>query len=200
MMAMRRLLFQLLLGLLPLATEPFSAAVAPPVRQRRTILRSSTERKEEETTFIKCTNCDAVYVLTAEELGSPGRRVRCAICGNFWFQSSNRMSKLFDSFELRPYPEDRKNAILSGTGGLNEKPKRGRAGSTLFIANLSFDVDEDDLAELFEPVTPGCRVSVVRTEEGQSKGFGFVNVESEDLAKKAIDTLDGVDLRGRFLQ
>jgi len=160
------------------------------------------------TTFIKCTNCDAVYVVSAEELGTPGRRVRCAICGNFWFQSSNRVSKLFDSFELLPYPDERKNQILAGNGGLNARPSKRRPssnaggrerGSTLFVANLSFDVDEDDLADLFEPVTPGARVSVVRTEDGQSKGFGFVNVESDDLAKKAIAQLDGVDLRGRYV-
>jgi RNA recognition motif-containing protein len=68
----------------------------------------------------------------------------------------------------------------------------------LFVGKLSFNTTDDALLSLFK--TYGTVVSaVVATERGtsQSKGFGFVEMESQEDAQKAINELDGKDFEGR---
>ncbi len=68
----------------------------------------------------------------------------------------------------------------------------------LFVSNLDFSVTEDQLKELFEAV--GETQSVVLAtdrESGRSKGFAFIEMNSEDLATKAIEDLNEKELSGR---
>ena len=70
----------------------------------------------------------------------------------------------------------------------------------LFVGSLSWGVTDDMLKEFFE--TAGKVVSanvIVDRETNRSKGFGFVEMESDDEAKKAIDELNGKDLDGRAI-
>ncbi len=41
--------------------------------------------------------------------------------------------------------------------------------------------------------------NVIRFRDGKSKGFAFVEMDAEEAAKKAIETLNGQDYRGRKL-
>jgi RNA recognition motif-containing protein len=67
----------------------------------------------------------------------------------------------------------------------------------LFVGNLSFDVSEDELREVFAPY--GASDVVIPTSDGgRPKGFGFVEVET-DQAQAAISALDGKELRGRAI-
>jgi RNA recognition motif-containing protein len=67
----------------------------------------------------------------------------------------------------------------------------------LFVGNLSFDVSETELQELFAPY--GCSGATVPTAaSGRPKGFGFVDVAPEKLAA-AISEMDGKELQGRNL-
>lgn len=70
----------------------------------------------------------------------------------------------------------------------------------LFVANLGFSVDDAALSELF--TTAGITVvsaRVVRRRWGgrRSKGYGFVDVGSEEEQKKALELLQGKDVGGR---
>ncbi len=68
----------------------------------------------------------------------------------------------------------------------------------LFVSNLDFDITEDQLKEMFEGV--GQTVSVVlavERESKRSKGFAFVEMESEELAKNAIEELHEKTVNGR---
>lgn len=71
----------------------------------------------------------------------------------------------------------------------------------LFVANLGFSVDDAALSELF--TTAGINVvsaRVVRRRWGQprrSKGYGFVDVGSEEQQTKAIELLQGKEVGGR---
>jgi RNA recognition motif-containing protein len=71
----------------------------------------------------------------------------------------------------------------------------------IFVANLGFNIDDAGLAALFTEA--GINVAsarIVRRRWGQprkSKGYGFVDVGSEEEQKKAIDTLQGMDVGGR---
>ena len=70
----------------------------------------------------------------------------------------------------------------------------------IYAGNLSYSVTDDDLREMFEPYGEVSRASVISDREsGRSKGFGFVEMPSDDEAKSAIDALNGKDLKGRAI-
>src|SRR5262249_11352839 len=68
----------------------------------------------------------------------------------------------------------------------------------LFVGNLSYNTTEDSLEGLFTQVGPVDSVRVMRDmATGRSRGFGFVEMQSEDDARNAIDKLNDTDLDGR---
>ena len=70
--------------------------------------------------------------------------------------------------------------------------------SKLFVGGLAYSVNDDQLRDLFAGV--GTVVSaqvIVDKYSNQSKGFGFVEMSSEEEAKKAIEELNGKDFEGR---
>jgi len=70
----------------------------------------------------------------------------------------------------------------------------------LFVGGISWDTTEDGLKEFFEQVGPVTEVKIITDKfSGRSKGFGFVTMEKEDDAKKAITELNGKELDGRNL-
>ncbi len=74
----------------------------------------------------------------------------------------------------------------------------------LFVGNLPFrfengEVDEK-LRELFEGFGVVDRVSVITDRDtGRSRGFGFVEMQDDEAAEKAIAALNGADFGGRAL-
>ena len=74
-------------------------------------------------------------------------------------------------------------------------------GRKLYVGNLGFDVSGGDLQQLFAPHGTVASASVISDRStGQSKGFGFVEMSSDDEAKAAIAALDGKDFGGRALK
>ncbi|RLC37466.1 RNA-binding protein [candidate division Kazan bacterium] len=70
----------------------------------------------------------------------------------------------------------------------------------LFVGGISFDSTEDSLRDLFSTVgTVESAVIITDKMSGRSKGFGFVEMGSEEEAQKAIAELDGKDLDGRTI-
>ena len=68
----------------------------------------------------------------------------------------------------------------------------------LFVGNLSYNTTEDSLQGLFTQVGPVESARVMRDmSTGRSRGFGFVEMQSEDDAKTAIDRFNDSDLDGR---
>lgn len=70
----------------------------------------------------------------------------------------------------------------------------------LFIAGLDFGIDDGALGELFRACGDvlSARVATDR-DTGQSRGFGFVEMASDEEAQEAIRALDGQKLAGRNL-
>lgn len=68
----------------------------------------------------------------------------------------------------------------------------------LFVGSLAWSATDDDLANFFG--SAGNVVSakvIVDHDTNRSRGFGFVEMENDEDAKKAIDQLNGKDLNGR---
>jgi RNA recognition motif-containing protein len=74
-------------------------------------------------------------------------------------------------------------------------------GKRLYIGNLSYDVSSSDLeAMLAEHGTVISAEVISDRATGQSKGFGFVEMESDADAQAAIAALDGQESGGRTLK
>ena len=71
----------------------------------------------------------------------------------------------------------------------------------LYVGNLSFDITERTLRELFEPFGTVSEVKLIMDREtGQSRGFGFVTMGNVSEGNAAIKGLHGKDKGGRKLQ
>jgi RNA recognition motif-containing protein len=72
----------------------------------------------------------------------------------------------------------------------------------LFVGGLPFSMTNDSLVQLFREkgYIPVSATIVTDRTTGQSRGFGFVELEREDEATNAIKELDGLDVEGRRLQ
>ncbi len=70
--------------------------------------------------------------------------------------------------------------------------------TNLFVGSLAYGVNDDQLKEFFAAIGPVASAKViVDRDSNRSKGFGFVEMESDEDAKKAIDQLNGKELEGR---
>lgn len=68
----------------------------------------------------------------------------------------------------------------------------------IYIGNLSFHTTEDTLQNTFSEFGQVVSVSIIKDRmTEQSKGFGFVEMENEEDAAKAISALNGKELDGR---
>ena len=71
----------------------------------------------------------------------------------------------------------------------------------LYVGNLSYDVSSSDLEGLLSPHGTIQTAEVIMDRStGQSKGFGFVEMENDDEAQAAIAALDGQEHGGRTLK
>ncbi|HVZ74032.1 MAG TPA: RNA-binding protein [Polyangia bacterium] len=74
-------------------------------------------------------------------------------------------------------------------------------GTRLFVGNLSFNTNEDDLRDLFGQSGTVVDVKVVTDREtGRPRGFAFVEMSSQSEATQAIEQVNGRELGGRTLR
>jgi RNA recognition motif-containing protein len=74
-------------------------------------------------------------------------------------------------------------------------------GKNLYVGNLSFDVDSTALEQLFSDYGTVVSAKVINDRDtGRSKGFGFVEMSTDEEAQKAIAALDGKEHGGRALK
>ena len=68
----------------------------------------------------------------------------------------------------------------------------------IFIGSLPFSLEEAELRELFEEFGEVSSVKIITDKySGRSKGFGFIEMPDDESAKKAIQELNGSDIKGR---
>ena len=70
----------------------------------------------------------------------------------------------------------------------------------MYVSNLGFNTTESELRKLFEPFGKVISAKVIMDREtGNSRGFGFVEMESSNEANEAIKKLNGTDVAGRAI-
>jgi RNA recognition motif-containing protein len=73
-------------------------------------------------------------------------------------------------------------------------------GRKLYVGNLNYDVDSSALEQMFEPFGTVQSAQVIMDRDtGRSKGFGFVEMGSDQEAQAAIAALSGKEMGGRSL-
>ncbi len=70
----------------------------------------------------------------------------------------------------------------------------------IYVGNLNFKVDENDLEQLFAEYgdVSSCKI-ITDKYSGRSKGFGFITMDNDDDANTAIQELGGTTFRDREL-
>ena len=73
-------------------------------------------------------------------------------------------------------------------------------GKKIYVGNLAFSATESTMNDLFSQhgTVESCRLITDR-DTGRSKGFGFVEMSTDEEAEKAISSLNGHELDGRAL-
>ena len=70
----------------------------------------------------------------------------------------------------------------------------------LYVGNLPYSVSDDMLKDLFAQAGTVQSATIITDKmSGRSKGFGFVEMSTEDEAQEAIKTLNGKEFEGRAL-
>jgi RNA recognition motif-containing protein len=71
----------------------------------------------------------------------------------------------------------------------------------IYVGNLPYNVVEEDLREIFEEYGEVASVKIISDKlTGRSKGFGFVEMDVDQEAKKAIEELNNAELSGRNIK
>ncbi len=70
----------------------------------------------------------------------------------------------------------------------------------LFVGGLPYAMNDQDLQNLFsEYGTVASAVVITDRQTGRSKGFGFVELEDDSMAQKAVEEMNGKDVDGRSI-
>lgn len=73
-------------------------------------------------------------------------------------------------------------------------------GKKIYVGNLAFSVDSDQLTQVFSEFGTVDSANVITDREtGRSKGFAFIEMNSDSEATTAISKLNGMDLSGRAM-
>ncbi|MDX8339726.1 RNA-binding protein [Draconibacterium sp. IB214405] len=71
----------------------------------------------------------------------------------------------------------------------------------IYIGNLPFNMGEEDLREIFEEYGEVASAKIIMDKfTGRSKGFGFVEMEDDAEANKAIEELNNAEVAGRNIK
>ena len=71
----------------------------------------------------------------------------------------------------------------------------------LYVGNIPFNSSEEDLKKAFEQYGSVAKVNIIKDRfSGESRGFGFDEMNSESERKAAIEGMNGADFNGRTLK
>jgi len=74
-------------------------------------------------------------------------------------------------------------------------------GKKIYVGNLNYDTTEDSLRSMFANYGEVVAVNLISDKyTGRSRGFAFVEMDTDESAKNAIDSANGQELDGRPLK
>jgi cold-inducible RNA-binding protein len=101
---------------------------------------------------------------------------------------------------LKPDVREQLPQTTSSDSGIRNPTQISKMSTKLFVGNLSFNTTENDLQDLFAAYGPVQQVDMIMDRmTGRPRGFGFVTMENQADAQKAIEELHGKAFGGRDL-
>lgn len=150
-------------------------AVSAPAEPSLAPVIENIIRQPANTSFFMCSACKAAYLVADRAISGRGSRVRCKICEKDWFQTMDRTLKT-DAVHVLETMSSKSMADLKRIIADKNWPRYSRAPKFgIFVGNLPYTYEEKDLIDLFAEYGV-TQVSLVRDNEGQSKGFAFIEV------------------------
>lgn len=74
-------------------------------------------------------------------------------------------------------------------------------GTKLYVGNLPFDLSKEELIQVFNEVGPVAHVKLICDSfDGRFRGYGFVDMTIDQDADKAIQVLNGLEVKGRLIR
>jgi len=94
------------------------------------------------------------------------------------------------------------NECLIAWGYQRRKGEVVEEDKKVYIGNLAYEVAEGDIASALEEAGLTAKsISVIMDRQtGRSKGFGFAEFETKEAAEKAIESLNGKEIKGRAVK
>jgi len=72
---------------------------------------------------------------------------------------------------------------------------------TIYVGNISYKMNEDDLTSIFSKYGTVTSAKIIRDKyKGRSKGYGFVDMENEADVENAVNSLNGKEIDGRNIK
>lgn len=137
------------------------------------------------TSYMMCSSCKAAFLMTEEGLKKRSLRVRCCVCDKTWFQTSERLLKTDGMHHLQNMNQEKIDEIR---GSMNERQWVKTKGIGIFVGNLPYTYEEKEIGDVFGEYGL-IGISLVRDNEGQSKGFAFLEVSNQADADKMIQEM-----------
>lgn len=72
--------------------------------------------------------------------------------------------------------------------------------TNLYVKNIDPEINEEVLHEKFSEYGKITNLIVMKDEDGNPKGFGFINFDSPDDAKRAVEAMNGAELGKQHIQ
>lgn len=70
----------------------------------------------------------------------------------------------------------------------------------IYVSNISFRTNEEDLKDLFSKYGTVSSVKIIMDKEtNRSRGFGFIEMPTDSEATEAVQSLNGKEMEGRFI-
>lgn len=89
--------------------------------------------------------------------------------------------------------------FMSRRERIDQMGDRAKKFTNVYVKNFADALDDNKLRELFEPFGRIISCKVMRDENGNSRGFGFVSFEEHESAMKSVDEMNGKDIGGHDL-
>ncbi|GMH62995.1 hypothetical protein TrRE_jg5922, partial [Triparma retinervis] len=131
-----------------------------------------------------CGRCQATFQIDPASLGrGKGKRLKCGVCEHSWFQSTDKLFKLKEGFEMVEFAEKDLQRVKANLAAGRDASFTGVV--KFYVGNLDFGAGEQELQDFFSVAGEVGDVSIVRDDTGRSRGFAFVTMVTKEGGEKA---------------